>query len=112
MRSPNLSLDEVEDPEAIELALPLRCEIQVDLSGDPGLADAFRVLDGEGEVLELVATSAAGVWFPEQAGIAGERSDVMGVSEEARTLVLLREGAEVLRISVRAVPGELVVVRP
>jgi len=48
----------------------------------------------------------------ETGNIPAGRSDIVAVSEEGRTLVLLKAGAEVQRIAVRLVPGEVIVVRP
>src|SRR6185503_18161387 len=85
------------DLEHLELVEPLLCELQVDLSGDPAFADSLRVLDVDGHELETIESFGNGFSVDTQAGITNGLSGVVVVKETARTLVLFRKGAEVLR---------------
>ncbi len=48
------------DPAHLELVEPVLCELQVDLTDMPALADALRVLDGEGHALEAMESFGNG----------------------------------------------------
>ncbi|HEX6882475.1 MAG TPA: sigma-70 family RNA polymerase sigma factor, partial [Planctomycetota bacterium] len=44
----------------LELVEPVLCELQVDLTRDPAVADSFRVLDAEGQALQLIESFGVG----------------------------------------------------
>jgi hypothetical protein len=79
---------------------------------DPGRATAFRVLDAEGGELELYAIGVGGVTRLRSAEVVDGRSRTLGVPEHAALLVLERDGAEVDRVPLRLLPGQLNVIRP
>ena len=107
-----VTLAEHADPARLELVEPVLCELQVDLTERPELADAVRVLDGEGRELETMESFGNAWSVDTEALVSGGRSPVLLVRESAQTLVLLSGGREVLRKPVRVDPGERTTVRP
>lgn len=76
----------------IEIVLPLRCNAKVELA-DPERAGAAWILDEVGTRLDLYQIGATGVTYGHEIGLVDGRSATFGVSEEARTLVLLKDGS-------------------
>jgi protocatechuate 3,4-dioxygenase beta subunit len=97
------ALADFPDPERIEIVLPLSCELQVVLS-DPATADAARALDADGNALSVIESHGTFTMMPDVVRIVAGRSAVVSVSELARELVLLRGGAEVVRLPLRVDP--------
>jgi len=100
------------DPADLELVEPLLCELQVDLSAEPGLADTVRVLDGDGEVLQTMETMGNGWTMDTEASLVNGLSPLLYVRETASTLVLLRGEREVLRRPLSLDPDARTTVRP
>jgi hypothetical protein len=80
-------------------------------------ADAFRILDPSGAVLWLGEGDGSRDAFRRDAADeldldAEAMTELFWVSEDASTLVLLREGIEVARMPIRVLPGEITVLRP
>jgi len=100
------------DPEHLELVEPLLCELQVDLSGDPNFADSLRVLDRDGNELQTIESFGNGFSLGTEARITNGLSEVVVVQETARTLVLFKREAEVLRKQVRLEPDQRTTVKP
>ena len=97
--------------DELEIEVSTRCHFQVELA-DPSEADAFSLLDAEGQELmisEFQGTSR--MEAPRQRMVEG-RSNPMAVSDRATTLVLYREGEEVRRAPVRLRSGERTVLQP
>jgi hypothetical protein len=92
-----VALDDHRDLAQLELVEPLLCELQVDLTREPELANALEILDENGRALEVLEPSAGIVGMPTRPEIRDGRSNVLRVPESARTLVLYRAGGEVLR---------------
>ena len=111
-----VTLADFEDLQALEIVEPVLCELQVDLTRDPALADHLRVLDADGrelETMETLATAdAISVSMGTQAAFVQGRSNVLWIKETARTLVLTKNGVEVLRLPVRLDPDERTTVTP
>ena len=111
-----VSLADFEDLEALEIVEPVLCELQVDLTRQPDLADHLRVLDADGRELETMESFATAdmvsVSMGTEASIVNGRSNVLWIKETARTLVLTKKGAEVLRLPVRLDPHERTTVTP
>jgi hypothetical protein len=82
------------------------CELQVDLGSDPELADKLQVLGADGQALEVLESYGVFVSFGESVGLEGGKSTVVRVPETARTLVLYKGDAEVLRRSLQLDPGQ------
>ncbi len=105
-----LLLDNAQTEE-IEIVLALRCNAKIEV-GDPERADAFRVLNDQGELLELYEIGAEGTIRREAMELVGGRSVTFGVADDACTLVLLKGESEVERVPLGLVPGRLNVVTP
>ncbi|HEX6884454.1 MAG TPA: sigma-70 family RNA polymerase sigma factor [Planctomycetota bacterium] len=96
-----VELDGFSDLGQIEIVVPTPCELQVVL-GDPEMADAFAVLDASGAELEMVEMlrrdgRSMAFTMDERVELTDGRSSVVRAPETARTLVLFRDGVEVLR---------------
>ncbi len=109
---PEYDLAEAEDLEEIEVRLPVRCDVQIDLAGRDDLADTFQVLDGAGEPLRLYVNSGNLAYETGEHFLSDGRSEVVGVPETARTVVLRRDGEEVARLPFVPKSSELSVIRP
>jgi RNA polymerase sigma factor (sigma-70 family) len=105
-------LDAHPDPSALELVEAVLCELQVDLAGDPTLADALRVLDADGRELETMEGFGNAWSMGTEARFSGGLSPLLLVRETAATLVLRKDGAEVLRKPLRLDPAERTIARP
>jgi protocatechuate 3,4-dioxygenase beta subunit len=97
--------------EGITLIVERRCYFKVELS-DPLLAQSFRLLDQNGERLEITEHTGTGgtrsfrkTPFPLRAG----KSEVVSASSRACTLQLL--GKKEVQMPVRLNPGEITVLR-
>lgn len=100
------------DPAHLELVEPVLCELQVDLSDQPELADRLKVLDGEGHELETMESYGNAWAMDTEVSVSAGLSPVVLVRETAETLVLFRGPNEVLRRPLRLDPGERTTVRP
>lgn len=107
-----VALADHPDPAHLELVEPLLCELQVELSGDPGFADSLKVLDAAEHELETIESFGNGWSLGTEAGITDGLSPVVTVKETATTLVLSKKGVEVLRRPLALDPDERTVVRP
>lgn len=94
----------------LEIAVADRTHLQVALA-DPELADGFRVLDAADNGLQLANFEDGGMTVTSRAALTEGRSRVYAVASNAAWVVLLRGDAEVTRVPVTPVPGEVVVVR-
>jgi protocatechuate 3,4-dioxygenase beta subunit len=99
----HLQLSDFPDLERIEIVLPLSCELQVVLF-DPSSADQARVLDADGNALAILEHHGTFTMVPESVRIVDGRSSVVSVSEHAHEIVLLKDGAEVVRLPLRVDP--------
>ncbi len=91
--------------ESLDIRVDRRAHLMVELA-DPAHADAFALLDDAGRRIELSVFEGRGRSEGEEAAIVGGRSPVVAGSDRARTLVILRGGAEVGRRDVVLRPGE------
>jgi len=96
----------------LELVEPMLCELQVDLTGDPGFADSVGVLDGQSRELEVMESFGNGWSLDTTAQFSAGLTSVLSVKETAATLVLRKDGVEVLRRPLRLDPGQRTTVRP
>lgn len=94
--------------EELEIRVLRRCRIQV-RSGALH-ADAYRVLDDTGTVLEMWQNQGPYAWDGFSFELEDGRSDQVCVPETARTVVLTSDGREVERRSLVPDPARLVVV--
>lgn len=89
-----------------------RTHFQLDLTGSDVQADFFGIVDEAGQGLLIVKyegnIAKSSMRWPIQEG----RSDALTVLDAAENVVLYFQNAEVRRIQVRLIPGDLTVVRP
>ena len=114
-------LDESEDLENLEIRVPLRCDVQVLLEEDPEEADGVYLLDEAGEpvkwcIFHGTVDDRAGVasFFsggPGPASIRDGKTEVLLTDERVRTVVLMKDGEEVRRVSVQLTPGKVELLR-
>ena len=112
-RGQELELDPEMDLEDLEICIPRVCRFQVVLEGNPEEARWLKVLDEDGRTLRMHCDLGRWMTSTILGDLVGGRSEVLHVGDDARTLVLLRQGAvEVRRIPIRLQPGEIQVIRP
>lgn len=106
----------LDDATELELEAVARCHLEVVLA-ETGRADAIAVQDAHGEALDVhvIRDGSHNAYtsvplYGDGTGASG--SGVVGVSEEACTLVLLQDGVPVERLPLDLVPGSTTVVRP
>lgn len=100
----SVALAEQTDLEHLRIVEALLCELQAELGGDPGLVDAFAVLDAEQQELQLLEGFSGGWSILTQAEFTNGLSSVLRVPETAATLVLYKGGVEVSRRPLRLDP--------
>jgi hypothetical protein len=98
--------------DQLELRLPLRCHVQVDLSGSSIDADEFSFLDASGKPLRLASFYGDYGFSSPRHDLHGGRSEVVSAAEDAKVLTLYKQGVEVLRMPVALVASELNVIKP
>jgi hypothetical protein len=96
--------------EGFTITVAVRCHFKVHLSGEMAAADRLRVLDAEGAEMDLMDITPSGVTTMKHASIVSGRSASLGVAEQAWTLSILKNDAEILRRDLRLVPGILNVI--
>ena len=87
-----------------------RTHLQVALA-NPTLADRFHVVDAEDTVLQLANFEDGGMTVTDGSALRDGKSRVYAVAATAAFVVLLRDDAEVTRIPVQLVQGEVTIVR-
>lgn len=107
-----VELDGRDDLDHLELVEPLLCELQVDLTRSPELADQLQVLDGAGQPLGLLESFGVGFMTGEDARFTDGLSEVLSVPESGRVLVLNKEGLEVMRRPLTLDPARRTVFTP
>ena len=101
----------VGDPARVEIQVARRCHFRVELDG-PEEADQLAVLDADGEPLVVSEFRGTGRVERERHSMLDGRSGTLAVSEEARTLVLFRNGVEVRRVPIHLSGGGEHTLRP
>ncbi len=97
--------------DAVRIVVGRRCHFQVELN-DPAEADALRILDAQDEPLEVSEFRGTSRFESFEHDIVRGRSNPLAVSDAARTLVLLQDGAEVRRLPIALQADQRTVVRP
>jgi len=99
------------DLEHLELAISAPCHLRVFLD-DPTLANSLGLLDERDQ--DLFFTFQIGGVLCSSAGVQidGGVSDLLLTDERARTLVLRKDNAEVARVPLHLVPGQVNEIRP
>jgi RNA polymerase sigma-70 factor (ECF subfamily) len=100
-----------DDVERLELRVPLRAHVQVE-ARTPQEFDRIAVLDERGERLGLTVRHGSSSYGMDALPLSDGRTEVFSVSELAATLLLLADGAEVRRVPLALVRGELNSLRP
>lgn len=100
-----------DDPERLEIAVPLRAYVQVD-AGEAAGVERVSLLDAQGQKLDLTLEHGEHAYVMDEIALEAGRSESFSVCELATTLVLYAKGEEVRRVSVELVPGELNTIRP
>jgi hypothetical protein len=107
-----IELASAPDVTDLNVALPALTHIKVDLEGTPVAADQFAVLDAEDHELTFLFATENGSYSVRRQVLVDGKSKAVEVADTARTVVLFREGEEVLRIPLTLEPGTLNIVRP
>ncbi|GEM_PF-1248453 len=92
--------------EPMEVVLPSRCDVRV-LLPDADEADQMKILDGQGVTLPLVSFRSDRRQAREAVSLWSGRSEVLSVTDNAATLVLLKDGQDIRRIPLQLQPGRL-----
>lgn len=109
-------LGSVWDGGEARLEVARRCHFRVELGAETEAAarqtpDAISALDLDGSRLYLYLFQGGGWNASHDVALAGLGTNTLAVSEDVRTLVFYREHAELRRVPLTLVPGEVVVVR-
>jgi hypothetical protein len=99
------------DLEKLEIVVPLRVRARIEGPEDADY-DGVEMLDREGTVLQLSVFHGSMAFGMSGLNVTQGRSEPFSVSEAATTLVLKKAGAEVRRVPLKLVRGELNVLRP
>jgi len=100
-----------DDVEHLELAVPLRVHVQID-GGEGADFDRVALLDAGGDKLVLSVQHGQSAFALQEIRLEHGRTESFSVSETARTLVLYAQGAELRRVRLELVRGELNTIRP
>jgi hypothetical protein len=99
--------------EELVIRVGLRRHLKVELAPDPAaVIDHVCVLDDRGERLRLHLFEGSSRTEADSLPLQDGRSDVLVVSDEARTLVLLHGDLEVRRVPLHLRAGSVNVIRP
>jgi len=104
-------LGEETDVDDVRIVVNRRMHLQVELDPPVDRADEVRVLDGEGQPMDLIVMRGESSFSKPKAEVVDGRSQVLSLSEDAKTAVLYKAGVEVARIPVALRAGEIARVR-
>ncbi len=104
-------ITEETNPDDVVIRVSLRLHVQVELDTPTDRADELRILDESGEPIAVRVIRADRSHTNMFATIKDGRSEVLSVSDAARTLVLSRNGNQVASIPITLVPRTVNVVR-
>ncbi len=105
------SVEQVLDPLAFDIEVQARVHLDVEVAGGAEVADAMRVLDGNGAALTILQLRADGYSNHELYALEAGRSGVVTITSNATTLELLLAGEVVDRLPLAPRPGERIDVR-
>lgn len=100
-----------EDVENVTLTVSRRCHFRVQLS-DPEQADEIVILDPEERPMTISEFNSQGRRDGDRFAIDDGQSNLWAVGEEAATLVLFKEGEEVLRMPIQLSAQEQTLLEP
>jgi RNA polymerase sigma-70 factor (ECF subfamily) len=101
-----------EDFEHLVLVAQKRAHFRIDLADTKLEADAFELFDPSGERLPISMYEGSTTISSVSGEIVGGESQILATAASAETLVLRRSKAEVARIPIHLVPGEVTILRP
>lgn len=104
-------LERFSDLQHLEIVAPTLCELQIELA-DPARASSARILDVEGEPLCALEFRGSGASMSPRLHLVEGKSEVVQVSDAARTLVLYRGEEEIERLPIRLDPDQRTILRP
>ncbi len=99
-----------EDPAEIEIVVPRRCHVKVELI-DPARAAEVAFLDSDGEPVDANVMQGNSRRTTERVSFVEGRTPTLAVTDAAVTLVLYLAGEEVHRESIELGSGELNLLR-
>jgi RNA polymerase sigma-70 factor (ECF subfamily) len=105
------TIDSHIDPKAVRIIAHLRMHLQVELDAPLDRADDMRVLDENGRPVLLRVMRGESSHADFRADVTDGRSQVLSLSDHARTLVLSKQGIEVMRIGLQLIGGTVNTVR-
>jgi len=105
------SVEQVVDPLDFDIQVQARVHLEVEVAGGAQVADAMRVLDGNGRRLTLLQLRADGYSNYEELALENGRSGVVTITSNAATLELLLDGEVVDAMPLAPRPGERIDVR-
>lgn len=103
----HFALPEGGNLDRLVIVQPVLREVQVEMDLDHGWADKVKILDHDGEALPLVKSYGAFVGMGDWVSLTEGKTGVFQVLETARTVVLLKDGKEVLRKPIRLDASDL-----
>jgi protocatechuate 3,4-dioxygenase beta subunit len=106
-----VKLGEETDVDDVRIVVNRRMHLQVELDPPVDRADEVRVLDGEGQPMDVVIMRGESSFVFPKAEVVDGRSQVLSLSEDAKTAVLYKAGVEVARIPIVLRPDEVARVR-
>ena len=107
----SFDLKDQADLSDLLIVQAILCELEVELEWSAGLGDRLQVLDENDLPLQLIQSLGAFIRAGEIIEIVAGKSGVFQVNENARTLVLNKDGLEVARKSIRITPSKRNLVR-
>ena len=106
------ALEPGDDLANLELAVPMRVHVQIDAGQRTDAPDQAALLDENGERLYLSVHHGNSSYAMREIPLHEGRTEPFTVSETARTLVLLVQGQETLRMPLELTRGDLNTIRP
>jgi len=110
-RGERFVLDPAADLAHLVLVVPVLCRFQVILESDPALATSLRLQDAAGRSERLGVSMGNIATSGSSARILDGVSELIEASAGSHTLILFRDGEEVLRRSLELAPGPVTFVR-
>lgn len=95
------------DAERLEIVAESRVQLELEITSEPQRFDRFGFAAPDGERLDVLYLSHGSSDARRSGELVAGRSGVVSASSRARTLLLFKDGAEVERLAIRLVPGEV-----
>lgn len=95
------------DSERLEIVAESRVQLELEITREPQRYDRFGFAALDGERLDVLYLSHGSSDARRSGELVDGRSGVVSASSRARTLLLFKNGAEVERMAIQLVPGEV-----